>query len=337
MNYRQIKTFQEGETIEQIFLLAHVDRGVAKNGKPYGNIIVRDRSGQISVKLWDFDPSDYVEFRVGAFIKMNIEVEIYRGSKQAKSRSQPMVVSPPQDLYIYESARALTVVETEEYYQRLMEFKNSVTNPYIKTYLDVIFDNEEIKQRFITAPASVTNRGAYRGGLVEHTYKVMLNALAIISSQQAARDSALINKEIVIAGVLTHDLGKMYAYQISFAGPEFTRSGRLLEHLPMSYGISIQAFIQAESLLHRSIPEEIKDHINHCILAHHGQLEYGSPVRPQSLEAQIVHMADMSDSTTSNYAEPVFNNDDQRDQEGFIEGNRFASKTIFVGVKKTYV
>ena len=334
MTYRQIKSFEEGDTIEQVFLLSNVSRGLTKNDKPYGNVTLRDSSGQISAKIWDFDPHDYPDFRAGVFVKMTIVVEIWNGSKQAKAKSQPMLVQTPDNLSDYESERSLTEQEVDSYYGRLMDFKNRVGNPYIRAYLDVIFDNEETHRLFTAAPASVTNRGAYRGGLVEHTYKVMVNAVAIMSSQLEARDAPVIDEEIVIAGVLTHDLGKMYAYKIDSAGPSFTRSGRLLDHLAMSYGLSVQAFIQAESVLRKAIPEEIKDHINHCILSHHGQLEYGSPVRPQSVEAQIVHVADMSDSTTSNYAEPTHDNLHAIDDNGFVSGNRFASRTIYVGNKK---
>ena len=128
----------------------------------------------------------------------------------------------------------------------------------------------------------------------------------------------------------------MYAYSVDSTGVRHTRSGLLLAHLPMSYGLSVQAFMQAESVLKRAIPEELKDHINHCILAHHGQLDYGSPVKPQSVEAQIIHVADMSDSTTSNFAEPTRNNLDNVDDNGFVEGSYFSSRTVYVGDKQSH-
>jgi 3'-5' exoribonuclease len=264
---------------------------------------------------------------------MTIHIEDYRGARQAKSRAMPMVVAPPDDLNDYESSLGLTPERADTFFNLLMDYKQQIKDVFIKTYLDVIFDNPVMQEQFKAAPASVSNRGAYRGGLVEHTYKVMHNADAIIDSQAAAKDPAKIDREIVIAGVLTHDLGKMYAYAIDSTGAKHTRSGLLLAHLPMSYGISIQAFIQAESVLRREIPEEIKDHINHCILAHHGVLEYGSPVKPQSIEAQIIHVADMSDSASSNFAELTRDNLDHIDENGFVQGSYFTSKTIYVGHK----
>ena len=264
---------------------------------------------------------------------MTVQVEDYKGSRQAKSRATPMVVPTPDDLSPYESDLKLSPAKADELYARLMDTKNAVKNIFIKTYLDVIFDNETTASLFKTAPASVSNRGAYRGGLVEHTYKVMLNAKGIMMAQGEAKDPVNIDRAIVIAGVLCHDLGKMYAYEVTPTGVNHTRSGLLLAHLPMSYGLSVQAFIQAEGVLHRDIPEGIKDHINHCILAHHGVLEYGSPIKPQSVEAQIVHVADMADSSVSCFAELTRDNIDRVDDSGFVAGSFFASRTIYVGDK----
>jgi len=332
--YRQIKSLEIGEEIEQVFLIASVDGRTTKTGKPYARVVLKDKSGQITANLWDFDPSAYSEFVAGAYVRLTIQIEDYKGARQAKSRAMPMVVTPPKDLGSYESDLGLTPQQAKEYYRKLMEYKDKVKDVFIKTYLDVIFDNPATQEQFKIAPASVSNRGAYRGGLVEHTYKVMLHAAGIVVAQEQAKDPAPIDFDIVIAGVLTHDLGKMYAYKVSSTGVHHTRSGLLLAHLPMSYGMSVQAFMQAESVLRREIPEGLKDHINHCILAHHGVLEYGSPIKPQSVEAQIIHIADMADSTTSCFAELTRDNLDRVDEYGFVQGSYFTSKTIYVGDKE---
>lgn len=331
--YKPIKTLEVGEEVTQVFLIASVSGGTTRQGKPYARIILKDKGGQITVNLWDFDHNDYPEFRTGAYAKLTILIEDYKGARQAKSAALPMLVPPPDDPSDYESDLGLTPQQAKGFYQKLMQYKDQVSNVFLKTYLDVIFDSKVTAQLFQTAPASVSNRGAYRGGLVEHTYKVMLNAEGVMNSQAVAKDPAPVDRDVVVAGVLTHDLGKMYAYTIDSTGANHTRSGLLLAHLPMSYGISIQAFIQAESVLRREIPEDLKDHINHCILAHHGVLEYGSPIKPQSIEAQIVHVADMADSTSSNFAEPTRDNLDRVDENGMVQGSWFSSKTIYVGSK----
>lgn len=332
--HQLIKDFEVGQKLEQTFLLGDIESRTTAKGKPFGRLTLRDRSGQISVNVWDFNPDSYPELKSGVFISLGIEVQDYKGSKSAVSRSAPMVVPEPKDLSLYVNDKGLSDEQAEEYFNKLMEYKNEVTNPYLKAYLDVVFEHDaEMIDLLKTAPASTTNRGAYKGGLVEHVYKVMMNADFLIASQQEAVRPAPIDRDVVITSILMHDIGKVYAYKVDITGAKTTRSGRLLQHLPMSYGISVQAFIQAESMIRKPIPEELKDHINHCILAHHGVLEYGSPVKPQSVEAHIVHMADMADSSTSNFSEMAVDNGHQVDDDGFVAGNYFSSKRVFVGTE----
>lgn len=224
------------------------------------------------------------------------------------------------------------ISKQNKHFQYLVSVMESVKNPYIDEYLKCVFqDSGELINLFLNAPASQSNRGAFRGGLVDHVRKVMHNALSIMQSQLVATKPPEIDRDIVIAGVMMHDIGKAYAYAVDEEGNAYTtQSGHLLQHLPMSYGISIQAFIQAESKLGAAIPESLKNHINHCILAHHGVLEYGSPVKPMSIEAHIVHVADMADSTTSNFAEDTRNYKNLT-EDGFITGTVFSNTRLFVG------
>jgi len=331
--YKPIQAFKIGDVISQLFLIANTNTRVAKNNKVYSVLTLKDKSGSLDVKIWDFDVNQYVDIASGSFIRLEIEIQDYKGQRSAVAKGAPMSMPSPTDLNPYESDLRLTAKQADECFASLMIFKNQVENIFIKTYLDVIFDDPATQELFKTAPASVSNRGAYFGGLSEHTLKVMLNAQGIIQAQLSAKDPVKIDRDIIIAGVLCHDLGKMYAYKVSPTGVHHTRSGLLLAHLPMSYGLSVQAFIRAEGVLRREIPEAIKDHINHCILAHHGTLEWGSPVKPQSVEARIVHVADMADGTTSCFAELARDNIDQVDENGFVPGSFFATKTVYVGNK----
>lgn len=328
--YKSIKQLELGETVKQVFLVSEIQDRRTKAGKPYVRMILKDKTSQIDTKIWDMDLKDYPDFKAPIFVELEIEVEEFNGSKTSKSKGLPMIVPTPKDMSLYETDLGLTPDEAEFHYHALMQYKNQVKDRYIKTYLDVVFDNPEIATLFKTAPASSTNREAFRGGLCQHIHKVMMNADAIINSQSIAKNSPKINRDIVIAGVLMHDIGKIFAYDVDVTGAKTTRSGHILQHLPMSYGHSVQAFIHAESILKKPIPEEIKDHINHIILSHHGMLEYGSPVRPASIEAQIVHVADMSDSTVTNFSEVMQANSDMCDEDGMTSGSFFTSKHMYV-------
>lgn len=333
MTYKLIKDMKVDEQLEQICLVHQVEAKTTKTGKPFVKVTIKDNSGVLPINIWQTLATDMQDLKPGVFAVFKLKIEDFKGGRSA-SAPPPMIVKVPDDITPYQNQNGLTDEECSYYYKILLDAKNKVTNPYIKEYLSFVFDtSEELRRKFCQAPASYSNRGAYRGGLVEHVAKVMLNAEAILESQARAHIRAKIDRDIVTAGVLMHDYGKMYAYEIDSNGmAKATRQGVLLEHLPISYAMSTLLFDRLErEVLHKQVPQEIKDHIHHCILSHHGKLEHGSPVMPKSIEAQIVHMADMADSTTSNYAEPTVANASNIDDNGFVEGSRFSSKQLFIG------
>lgn len=333
MTYKLIKDMKVDEQLEQICLVHQVEAKATKTGKPFIKVTIKDNSGVLPINIWQTLAADVQDLKPGVFAVFKLKIEDFKGSKSA-SAPLPMLVKTPDDLTPYQNQNGLTDEECSYYYNILLDAKKKVTNPYIREYLNLVFDtSEELRRKFCEAPASYSNRGAYRGGLVEHVAKVMLNVEAIMESQSRAHIRAKIDRDIVTAGVLMHDYGKMYAYEIDSNGTaKVTRQGMLLEHLPMSYALSHSFFEHLEkNVIHKEVPPEIKDHIHHCILSHHGKLEHGSPVMPKSIEAQIVHMADMADSTTSNYAEPTVANMSNIDNNGFVEGNRFSSRQLFIG------
>ena len=335
MTYTPIKEFKVGDKLTQVFMLSDVEGRTTKKGKAYGRLTVRDKKAQITTNVWDFDPREYPEIKPGVFVSMTIEVDQFKGEKNAVCREVPMPVAAPEDLSAYHDDRGLSPAAVDSCWDQLMAFKDSVGNVFIKAFLDVIFGNPETERLFKHAPASASNRGAYKGGLVEHVLKVMRNADFLLQSQATANNPAPINRDVVIAGVLCHDLGKMYSYSVDHTGASTTASGRLIGHLVQSYGIAVQSFIQTESVIRQAIPEAIKDHINHCILSHHGRLEWGSPVTPISIEAQLVHQADVADCSISNFAEPVVDRIDEKNDDGFVPGDgRFNSRFIYVDDSK---
>lgn len=332
MSYKLIKDLVVDEQLEQICLVTSVESKSTKTGRPFVKVTIKDNSGTLAINIWQTSATDIADLKPGVFAAFNFKVEEFKGMKSA-SAPPPMIVKAPADMAPYQNQNGLNEVECNHYYQILLDAKKRVVNPYIKAFLDMLFDDPFVKLAFCGAPASASNRGAYRGGLVEHVAKVMMNADMIMKSQRASHINAPFDEDIVIAGVLMHDYGKIAAYEIDDNGmAKTTREGVLLEHLPMSYAIASRSFAKLEEhVLHKMVPTDIKTHIFHCILSHHGKLEHGSPVQPKSIEAQIVHTADLSDSTVSNYAEPTKANISMVDANGLVEGNRFSSKQLFVG------
>jgi 3'-5' exoribonuclease len=328
MSYTLISEFVEGREVDQVFYVSEVEMRQTKKGALYTQLKLRDRGGLITCRIWDFNGQDIPK---DTFWQISAKVESYNGSINLSTRAAPTRAEEPDDLSVYTNSKGLSNKQIEFYLNELMKRLNSVECKFIKTYLQTIFSVPELLEKYKMAPASVTNRGAYKGGLVEHLYKVGLNADQIVSSQRQAVYTHPIKMDYIHAGVLIHDVGKALSYEIGQLGDaRATRKGKLLEHLPLSFSLSIQAFIAAESVLGEKIPSEIQDHINHIILSHHGALEYGSPVKPKTIEAMIVHIADMADSMTSNLHELVYDQEHLADEKGMIPGGFPMGKDLFI-------
>jgi len=331
MSYTNLQDIKIDTQLEQIFYVSNVAARKTKAGKPFTVLTVRDNTGQEEVKIWGFDSTKNPDLKPKVFVKLSCKVKEYQNKPDLSTEAVPMIVPTPKDISPYAATKGLTDEEVEVHWAYLMEVADTVKNPYIKKYINIAMETygERIKQ----GAASASNRGAYKGGLVEHYAKVMRNALSCVQVQLESKyrpEDEKIDRDVIIAAVLMHDIGKVHTYDVGQIEVSTTRCGRLIEHLPLSYAISTHTWIAVESELRREVPEELKDHINHCILAHHGQLEFGSPVKPKSIEAYIVHVADMMDSMTSNYAENSVER--EPDEDGFVPGSYFSSRPLFVGL-----
>jgi 3'-5' exoribonuclease len=327
MNYTPLNKIKINQTIDQIFYISDVSARKTKKGKPFTILSVKDAEGTDEIKIWGFDALSNPELKPQSWARIICNVKEYQGRPDLSTENPPTIVPKPEDISPYTNIKGLTDEEIEAHWSYLVEVMDSVKNAYLKEYLNVSFADNNIQ--FKTAAASSSNRGAYRGGLVEHVAKVMKNALMCLAIQLESKYvPEFINRDVIIAAVMMHDYGKIYTYNVGEIETIINRCGKLIEHLPLSYALSTQAFIAVESNIRREVPEALKDHVNHCILAHHGKKEFGSPVTPASIEAYIVHIADVMDSHTSCFAEDSM--DGIVDELGFVKGSFFSSRNLFI-------
>lgn len=326
MTYKKLTEIEVGDQLEQIFYVADVAARKTKAQKPFTILTVKDNSGQAEIKIWGFDSTLNPDLKPKTFVKLTCNVKEYKGQPDLSTEGAPMIVPKPSDISVYMSGKGLSDEEIQSHWQYLLCQVDSIENVYLKAYLSLAMEQHADGIKY--GAASATNRGAYRGGLVEHFAKVMRNALFCRESQlQGKYRPEDINRDIIITAVIMHDIGKIHTYAVDQIEVTTTRCGYLIQHLPLSYAISTHTWIAVESKLRRAVPEELKDHVNHCILAHHGLLEYGSPVKPATIEAYIVHVADMMDSQTSNYAENSAERDP--DEHGMVPGSFFSNRPLF--------
>lgn len=279
---RFINELHEGEKLSGIYLCKHKQAAVTKNGKSYENVILQDKTGTIDAKIWEpnslgideFDALDYIDV-VGdvTCFQGNLQVSIKRVRKASEGEYEPGNYLPVSSKNI------------ETMYQELLGIINQVKNPYFHQLLLAFFkEDAAFVKTFKGNSAAKSVHHGFIGGLLEHTVSVAKLCLYYCGTY------SILNKDLLITAALLHDIGKTKELS-AFPMNDYTDDGQLLGHI----------MIGAE-MIHdkaREIPDfpyKMESELKHCILAHHGQLEYGSPKKPALAEAVALNMADNTDA-----------------------------------------
>ncbi len=279
-----IKDIKERDRVKDVFLVARKDMGISKAGKPYLNLRFMDSSGAIDARAWDNAEAIAKGFETGDIVKARGYALSYRGVIQlniAAIEKIPDGESSPADFL--PSSR----LKPEDMIKDLDRVVDSVTDPSVKALLESIFRDPDIRRRFQLAPAAKAMHHAFIGGLIEH----VLSICSVVDFvAQHYRKDLEINRDILLAGAILHDIGKIYelSYSSSF---DYTDEGKLIGHITM--GVELVNKKAAEI---PDFPDHIRMAINHLILSHHRLLEYGSPKRPKMAEAILLAFLDDMDA-----------------------------------------
>ncbi|GHV54037.1 phosphohydrolase [Synergistales bacterium] len=295
MNASDVKKLAAADVFKGIFIVNAVLKKIDKNGKPYWEMTVSDKSGALNAKVWsdagwwdrstpelESKPDMLQEAGIlrmkGHTAGITGKVADYRGQLQYNFNAISLLnqdkYSPAQ--YVAQSEIPLPVMT------RRLETAIESCRPEIADFLRVIFDGET-GRAFRCAPAAVSNHHAYAHGLLEHTLATMDAAKALADVYRGVYP--YLDIDVVVAGALLHDIGKTEAYAMSPV-PEITLSGAVLDHIAIGYVMFERAAERA------NLSSELRAQIGHIILSHHGQKEFGSPVLPATPEALIVAAAD---------------------------------------------
>jgi 3'-5' exoribonuclease len=271
----------ENRTFDTNFVVAAKQVKNKKDGAPYLALTLADRSGQIDAKMWDncaeaiatIEQDDFVKVR-GLLNKYNnkFQFTIHKIRKCDESEVDPGDYLPK------------TSKNIDELWARLGDYVDSFTDPHLKSLLRLFMADEEMARAYRTAPAAKTLHHAFIGGLLDHVLSLM--GLCELVMQNYPN----INRDLVLTGVFLHDIGKIHelGYARSFS---YTTKGQLLGHIIIVLEMLHEKIAQIEDF-----PEELKILIEHLIISHHGELEFGSPKVPMFPEALLLHYCDDLDS-----------------------------------------
>ena len=253
-----------------------------RHGKPYDNLILQDKTGTLDGKIWDPNSNGIADYSEKDFIEVYGEIISYNGNLQMNIKQLRVADEGEYDPADYMPTSEKSV---DGMYEELMRYGKQVKNPYLQQVSQYYFVNDEqfIKSFKAHSAAKSVHHG-FAGGLLEHTLSV------VKFCEYMAGAYPILNKDLLYTAAMCHDIGKVYELS-PFPENDYTDAGQLLGHIMIGAQIVGD---QAGKI--PNFPVKLENELKHCILAHHGELEYGSPKKPALLEAVALNFADNTDA-----------------------------------------
>ncbi|SFP96296.1 3'-5' exoribonuclease [Butyrivibrio proteoclasticus] len=306
-----IKDLTPGDRIADIYMCKHKLSATTKNGKEYYSVTLQDKTGTIDAKIWEpnsdgideFDDTDYIDV-FGEVTSFNgaLQINVKRARKCHEGEYDP-------SLYLPVSSKDIDVM-----YKELLGIIGTIGNPYLKKLLEEFFIQDEA---FITAfrksSAAKTVHHSFIGGLLEHTLSVTKLCNFYCTAYPA------LNRDLLLTAAICHDIGKTKELSL-YPVNDYTDEGQFLGHIVMGTEMVGEKIRGIEGF-----PVILKQELQHCILAHHGELEYGSPKKPAIIEAVALNLADNTDAKMETFTE-ILGNVTTPGWQGF---NKFFESNIF--------
>ena len=280
-----------GDEIDGFYLLGNATVRSSANGSRFLAATLSDRSGSLDLKVWDYTGSIGTEDN-GSAVRVRGTVGDYRGTKQLSARM--LRLAEEKDDIDPEQLVPTAPLDLEEALREIRNLLNSLQDEDYRTLAETLFlQNEEM---FRSVPAAKTVHHSFRGGLLMHTVN-MLRAADYLAELYME----VINRDLLLTGTLLHDIAKIREFSLSPLGmvKDYSVEGQLLGHLVMG---AQEIAAAAETL---GTPKEKAVLLQHMILSHHGEPEFGAAVRPQCAEAELLHLIDLMDSRMEIYAETL--------------------------------
>lgn len=273
-----IKEFVENEKVKQCFLVNNVTKGITTKGSAYFNVVLQDASGTIEGKKWEIVEGDDEVFKIGNIVEIEGDVLQYKGGNQLKILSGKICNDQDLDVTMFVQSAP---VPRSDLQKTLFEYIEKIEDVEIKLIVEEIIKNNYIS--FCNYPAASKNHHEYASGLLYHTVSMLKLAEVICNLYPN------VNRDLLYGGVLLHDVGKT----VELSGPivpKYTTKGKLLGHISI-----IQAEIKKVSDK-LAITSEVPILLQHMVLSHHGEYEFGSPVLPMIREAELLTYIDNIDA-----------------------------------------
>jgi len=300
---------------EQPFVLELKNKHKTSEGLPFYRLELSDRTGKIGARVWPdvLDRINIDQLSEGDIVLISGELNEYNNKRYIKVTQ--MTLLHDNQVNIADLTNSVSVEELEAMYNRVLDIIKDMKNKYFRELLNnLLVKDKAVANAFRNSVAGERVHHDYIGGLLEHTLEMYDVAQSLIKHYPQA------DPDLVTAGVFLHDIGKIIEYDTKRTKAIRTKKGYLLGHIFLGIELISQH-------LPEGFPEEYKIQLYHIILAHHGQMEYGSPVVPATIEAIIVAEADDASSKIRQYQKEIVNK--SPDEQGFGEYQKYIRTKVY--------
>ena len=298
-----IKDYKDGDRVFDIYLCKHKQSAVTKNGKAYENVILQDKTGSIDAKIWEPNNPGISDFDALDYIEVYGDVTNFQGTLQV-SIKRIRVCSQEE----YNPADYLPVSSKNigEMYKELKGYIVSIKSPFLKKLLESMFmTDEDFVKKFCNSSAAKTVHHGFVGGLLEHTLSVTKLC------DYYCQAYPILKRDLLLTAAMCHDIGKVRELS-PFPENDYTDEGQLLGHIVMG-----SQMVAAKAAKVPGFPRDLLSQLQHCILAHHGKYEFGSPKIPAIIEALALNYADDTDAKLETFKEILDNSNGSNDWLGY--------------------
>lgn len=284
-----IESLKEGMHVSEVYLCRSKQIAVSKTGKEYASLSLQDKTGSIDAKIWDLYSPGISDVEAMSFVVVDGDVTLFNNTLQlkvARIREADEKEYTPSD-YVPVSKKDIDTMLDE-----VKNVINSIKNPYLNRLLNAIFiEDIKFQNEFKSSSAAKTVHHGFMGGLLEHTLGV------VKLCEYFCNNYSSLNRDLLLTAALCHDIGKTRELS-AFPANDYTDEGQLVGHIVI--GVEI---VKTQMDRIQDFPQKLSNELIHCILAHHGELEYGSPKKPALIEALALNLADNADAKLETFIE----------------------------------
>ena len=295
MSRRFVNQLANGDSLDEVFLVADKQLRANRQGNLYLHLELRDKSGAIGARLWNANEGLARTFEPGDYLQVRGKVQVFQGALQViLSHIEP---TDPRQLSA-EDFLPQTSQNVAKLTIRLRELLRKIGDPHLRALVDCFLIDDEFLRKFTTAPAGIKNHHAYQSGLLEHVVTLLTVADRIVDLYPD------VDRDLLMTGIFLHDIGKVeeLSYERAFA---YTDEGQLIGHLVMGVEMLRDKVDRTADLTGEPFPRELLLRLKHMIVSHHGTHEFGSPKLPMTPEAIALHYLDNLDAKIHTFTREI--------------------------------